>query len=90
MEDRANILREMKICRFCLCNQESMLSNIYERQRAESKFSVPLQLQIMACSAIEVCKSTKILTNVFIFEEVCFSFYGVAVSYFLRFIASCF
>lgn len=54
MEDRANILREMKICRFCLCNEEPMLTNIYERQRSESKFSVPLPLQIMACSAIEV------------------------------------
>lgn len=73
MEDRANILREMKICRFCLCNDESALTNIYERQKSESKFSVPLPLQIMACSAIEVRTFTTIEILCFILETVCFN-----------------
>lgn len=58
MEDRANILREMQICRFCLCSDDAELTNIYERQKQENKCLVPLPLQIMACSAIEVCTFT--------------------------------
>lgn len=50
MEKRACILREMKICRFCLTEDE-LLSNIYER---DHKQLVPLPLQIMACIGIEV------------------------------------
>lgn len=50
-EERANILREMDICRFCL-DGTGQLTNIYEK---DSK-TVPLPLQIMACIAIEVCK----------------------------------
>ncbi|KAB0800398.1 hypothetical protein PPYR_06138, partial [Photinus pyralis] len=50
MEKRACMLREMKICRFCLTEDEA-LSNIYER---DQKQSVPLPLQIMACIGIEV------------------------------------
>ncbi|KAJ8941142.1 hypothetical protein NQ318_004262 [Aromia moschata] len=57
MEDRANILREMKVCRFCLSNEERELSNIYDKHSTETKHSVPLPLQIMACIAIEVFKN---------------------------------
>ncbi|CAH0559071.1 unnamed protein product [Brassicogethes aeneus] len=49
--DRADKLRGMKICRFCLADDS--LTNIYERN-AKDKHSVPLPLQIMACIAIEV------------------------------------
>lgn len=54
-EMRSNMLRTMEICRFCL-DETGPLFNIFEQ---DSKF-VPLPLQIMACVAIEVCKSTKI------------------------------
>ncbi|EEZ97251.1 histone-lysine N-methyltransferase PRDM9 [Tribolium castaneum] len=53
MENRANILRAMQICRFCL-NEEGPLTNIYERQGKDNKQTVPLPLQLMACVAIEV------------------------------------
>lgn len=55
MENRANILRGMQICRFCL-TEEGPLTNIYERQPKDTKQTVPLPLQLMACVAIEVCK----------------------------------
>lgn len=54
LEGRANILREKKICRFCM-DETGPLTNIYEKDNK----SVPLPLQIMACVAIEVCKWTK-------------------------------
>ncbi|XP_063906989.1 zinc finger protein pita-like isoform X1 [Zophobas morio] len=53
MENRANILRAMNICRFCL-SEEGPLTNIYERQPKDNKQTVPLPLQLMACVAIEV------------------------------------
>lgn len=51
-EDRANILRAMQICRFCL-SDTGHLTNIHVK---DGKQAVPLPLQIMACVAIEVCK----------------------------------
>nr|CAH7727062.1 unnamed protein product [Callosobruchus chinensis] len=54
---RANILREMKVCRFCLSSKESQLSNIHEKHPSESKHSIPLAIQIMACMTIEVFKN---------------------------------
>lgn len=68
-EDRANILREMKVCRFCLSSEESELTNIYDKHGMDMKQSVPLPLQIMACIAIEVCKLTKLDLYV---RKVCF------------------
>ncbi|KAF5299352.1 hypothetical protein FQA39_LY02525 [Lamprigera yunnana] len=69
MEKRASVLRKMKICRFCL-EEEGPFTNIYDR---DSKQSVPLPLQIMACIAIEVfandgmpqliCSSCRTLTQ---------------------------
>nr|CAI5843255.1 unnamed protein product [Callosobruchus analis] len=56
-EDRANILREMKVCRFCLSDKKSQLSNIHEKHPSESKHSIPLAIQIMACMTIEVFKN---------------------------------
>ncbi|XP_019872965.2 zinc finger protein 726 isoform X2 [Aethina tumida] len=47
------VLRNMKLCRFCLTD-EGELINIYERPNKDNKLSVPLPLQIMACTAIEV------------------------------------
>lgn len=61
MEERANVLRGMKICRFCLSEDEP-LTNIYEK---DGKQSVPLPLQIMACVAIEVCKFTNKFSVIF-------------------------
>lgn len=60
MEERADVLRNMQICRFCLDDSGSF-TNIYERDTHDGKHTVPLPLQIMACVAIEVCKSTNIL-----------------------------
>ncbi|KAJ8920535.1 hypothetical protein NQ315_005404 [Exocentrus adspersus] len=57
MEDRANILREMRVCRFCLSSDENVLTNIYDKHSTDTKQSVPLPLQIMACIAIEVFKN---------------------------------
>ncbi|KRT81579.1 zinc-finger associated domain containing protein [Oryctes borbonicus] len=53
MEERANTLRAMQICRFCL-NDNEPLTNIYEKGSKDGKHTVPLPLQIMACVAIEV------------------------------------
>lgn len=55
MEENANILRTMQICRFCL-DDKGPLTNIYEKDNKDGKHTVPLPLQIMACVAIEVCK----------------------------------
>lgn len=49
----ADVLRDMKICRLCLTNDEPLL-NIYEKPTKDKHF-IPLPLQIMACAAIEVC-----------------------------------
>ncbi|KAJ8927764.1 hypothetical protein NQ314_019768 [Rhamnusium bicolor] len=57
MDDRANILREMKVCRFCLSSEERELTNIYDKHTTDTKHSLPLPLQIMACIAIEVFKN---------------------------------
>lgn len=51
MEDRPSILRELKICRFCLTEKDP-LTNIYEKDKNST---IPLPLQIMACCALEVC-----------------------------------
>lgn len=51
----AEVLREMKVCRFCL-DDAGPLSSIYER---DAKQTVPLPLQVMACVAIEVRKLTR-------------------------------
>lgn len=51
MEDRSSILRELRICRFCLTEQEP-LNNIYVKDKNNA---IPLPLQIMACVALEVC-----------------------------------
>lgn len=59
MEERADVLRNMQICRFCL-NDNGPFTNIYERDKHDGKH-IPLPLQIMACVAIEVRKSTNIL-----------------------------
>lgn len=47
----------MKICRFCL-DEKGPLSKIHETDNKDGKHTVPLPLQIMACVAIEVRKST--------------------------------
>lgn len=62
MEDRANILREMDICRFCL-STDSDLTSIYQKETDAKQQTVPLPLQIMACVAIEVCGFTKFPTK---------------------------
>lgn len=50
--NRPDILREMKMCRLCLTNEEPLL-NIYEKTVKDKHF-IPLPLQIMACVSIEV------------------------------------
>nr|XP_023013462.1 zinc finger protein 84-like [Leptinotarsa decemlineata] len=57
MDDRTNILRQMKICRFCL-SEDAELSGIHDKVTYEPDIkSVPLPLQIMACIAIEVFRN---------------------------------
>ncbi|KAG5891868.1 hypothetical protein JTB14_015887 [Gonioctena quinquepunctata] len=57
MEDRVSILKQMKICRFCL-SEDVELSGIHDKHVSESDSkTVPLPLQIMACIAIEVFKN---------------------------------
>lgn len=59
MDDRANILKQMKVCRFCLSDVENDLTSIHERLNKNS-VNIPLPslpLQIMACIAIEVVKN---------------------------------
>ncbi|XP_044729852.1 protein suppressor of hairy wing-like [Chrysoperla carnea] len=53
--DRKVILKSMRICRFCLTDQEP-LTSIYEKD-VRSKNLIPLPLQIMACVSIEVFQS---------------------------------
>lgn len=50
-KQRANLLRNMRVCRFCL-DEAGPFTNIYEKDGA--KQTVPLPVQIMACVAIEV------------------------------------
>ncbi|CAH1159062.1 unnamed protein product [Phyllotreta striolata] len=60
MEERSNILKQMKVCRFCLTDDENCLTNIHDKLTKGSDVSVPLPsltLQIMACTAIEVIKN---------------------------------
>ncbi|CAG9840371.1 unnamed protein product [Diabrotica balteata] len=85
MEDRSNILRRMKVCRFCLCNEENDLLNIQEKHVQDPDINIPLPslpLQIMACVAIEVlqsdgmpqfiCKNCRnITTQAYIFKTNC-------------------
>lgn len=46
------MLREKRICRFCLTQEEPM-SNIYSNENRKNS-RAPLPLQIMACVSIEV------------------------------------
>lgn len=85
MEDRANILRQMKVCRFCLCNEEADLLNIHEKHPQDPEITIPLPslpLRIMGCIAIEViqndgmpqyiCKSCcHLTTQAYIFKMNC-------------------
>ncbi|XP_018320821.1 zinc finger protein 502 [Agrilus planipennis] len=50
MEDRGTVLRDLKICRFCL-DENGPFTNIYEKDPQQV---VPLPLQMMACVSIEV------------------------------------
>lgn len=56
-KQRANHLRHMQVCRFCL-DDEGPFTNIYDKNIKDAKQTVPLPVQIMACVAIEVCKWT--------------------------------
>lgn len=51
-ENRANILRNMQICRLCL-NSDGNLTNIYDDSKNKKKV-MPLYLQIVACVNVEV------------------------------------
>lgn len=53
MEERVAILKSMRICRFCLTEQEP-LTCIYDKDLRSNKLSIPLPLQVMACVSIEV------------------------------------
>lgn len=46
-------LKKRRICRFCLCQDFSKLTNIYMRD-TRIKSSAPLPIQIMAIASIEV------------------------------------
>lgn len=48
-----NELKVKRICRFCLCQNTTKLSNIYMRD-TRIKTSAPLPIQIMAIASIEV------------------------------------
>ncbi|XP_055918907.1 uncharacterized protein LOC129950959 [Eupeodes corollae] len=52
VETRQNELKTRKICRFCLTQNASNLSNIYSRENRMQ--TAPLPLQVMACVSIEV------------------------------------
>lgn len=53
-KQRAVILRAMQACRFCL-DDAGPFTNIYDKNVQDTKQTVPLPVQIMACVAIEVC-----------------------------------
>ncbi|XP_047540868.1 RE1-silencing transcription factor-like isoform X5 [Vanessa atalanta] len=73
MEKRKNSLGAVKMCRFCLTQNES-LGNLYDRNRS-SKSSVNLHLKILSCVSIEVfpsdhmptfiCERCKFFMNLF-------------------------
>lgn len=52
METRKDNLTALKLCRFCL-SQDETLTSLYDRNRAP-KSSVPLPLKILSCVSIEV------------------------------------
>ncbi|XP_055854026.1 zinc finger protein with KRAB and SCAN domains 8-like [Episyrphus balteatus] len=54
VETRQSELRDKKICRFCLTQNASDLTNIYSRSRENRVKTAPLPLQVMACVSIEV------------------------------------
>ncbi|XP_055374309.1 zinc finger protein 543-like [Condylostylus longicornis] len=53
MTSLENDLRIKKICRFCLNQDEKLLTNLYSRENRLNN-SAPLPLQVMACVSIEV------------------------------------
>lgn len=53
VDERTAELKAKRICRFCMSQDDKLLSNIYSREN-RLKNSVPLPLQIMACVSIEV------------------------------------
>ncbi|XP_075982575.1 uncharacterized protein LOC142980878 isoform X2 [Anticarsia gemmatalis] len=57
METRKETLSNLKLCRFCL-SQDETLTSLYDRSRAP-KNSVPLALKILSCVSIEVFPSDK-------------------------------
>ncbi|XP_012547855.1 zinc finger protein pita isoform X2 [Bombyx mori] len=58
MDSRKESLSTLKICRFCLSQDETLLTNLYEKNRAP-KNAITLQLKILSCVAIEVFPSDK-------------------------------
>ncbi|CAB3237286.1 unnamed protein product [Arctia plantaginis] len=57
METRKDNLTALKLCRFCL-SQDETLTSLYDRNRAP-KNSVPLPLKILSCVSIEVFPSDR-------------------------------
>lgn len=57
METRKETLNTLKLCRFCL-TQDETLTSLYDRRRAP-KNSVPLTLKILSCVSIEVFPSDR-------------------------------
>lgn len=52
-DDLAVVLKNKRICRFCL-SQKEPLTNIYSKENRVNS-TAPLPLQIMSCVSIEVC-----------------------------------
>ncbi|KAM3966709.1 uncharacterized protein ACR2FA_012252 [Aphomia sociella] len=76
MEKRKESLSALKICRFCLC-QGNSLSNLYDRTR-KPKNAVPLSLKILSSVSIEVFPSDKmppyICNRCRFFMEICYEY----------------
>lgn len=56
MDKRKAQLNNRKICRFCLSQDVSILTSLYEKSRSNKK-GVNLQLQILKCTGVEVFPS---------------------------------
>ncbi|XP_053601420.1 zinc finger protein pita-like isoform X2 [Plodia interpunctella] len=76
MEKRKDLISSLKLCRFCLCQNES-LTSLYERSRTP-KNAVPLPLKILSFTSIEVFPSDKmpsfICSRCKFFMDMCYEY----------------
>ncbi|XP_026763973.2 DNA ligase 1-like [Galleria mellonella] len=76
MEKRKESLSALKLCRFCLC-QDNSITNLYDRSR-KPKNAIPLSVKILSSISIEIFPSDKmpsfICNRCRFFMDICYEF----------------